>query len=55
MRQFIAYNSRYSGSFDLLDTTKGRMCASSSANLTDGMTYYKGQRENAYYIGQMSN
>lgn len=54
MRQFIAYNSRYSGSFDLLDTAKGRMCASTSVNLTDGLTYYKGQREKAYYIGEES-
>ena len=55
MRQFIAYNSRYSGSFDLLDTMKGRMCASASVNLTDGLLYYKGQKENAYYIGQESS
>lgn len=43
MNQFLAYESRYAGSFDLLDTQKyPRMCASGSLNLTDGLVYYRG-------------
>lgn len=43
---FLAYSSRYSGSFDLGDTMKyPKMCASSSINMTvngDGVQYYRG-------------
>ena len=53
--QYIAWNSRYSGAFVLLDTMRyPRMCAKASNNMTDGVNYYKGQRESAYYIGQSS-
>jgi hypothetical protein len=44
---FLAYSSRYSGSFDLGDTMKyPKMCAASSINMTvddDGVQYYRGQ------------
>ena len=43
---FLAYDSRYSGSFDLGDTFKyPKMCASHSINMTvndDGVQYYRG-------------
>jgi hypothetical protein len=40
---FLAYSSRYSGSFDLGDTMKyPKMCASLSTNMTDGLHYYRG-------------
>ena len=39
---FLAYSSRYSGSFDLGDTMKyPKMCASASTNMTDGLHYYR--------------
>ena len=30
------------------------MCAKKSQNLTDGVNYYKGQKEQSYYIGKES-
>jgi hypothetical protein len=46
---FLAYSSRYSGSFDLGDTMKyPKMCAKHSINMTvkdDGVQYYRGQNE----------
>ena len=53
---FLAYSSRYSGSFDLADTLKyPKMCADKSINMTDGVTYYRGQKEDAYVIGSKSS
>jgi hypothetical protein len=53
---FIAYQSRYSGAFDLLDTFKyPKMCAQQSANLTTGVSYYRGQNSMPYVIGEQSS
>jgi hypothetical protein len=50
---FIAYSSKYSGSFDLADTMKyPKMCADGSYNMTNGVTFYRGQKELAYIIGE---
>jgi hypothetical protein len=52
---FLGYTSRYSGSFDLGDTLSyPKMCLDKSINMTDGVTYYRGQKEYAYVIGQAS-
>lgn len=49
---YLAYVSKYSGSFDLSDTLKyPKMCADVSQNMTDGLTYYRGQNELEYSIG----
>ena len=51
----LGWVSRYSGSFDLGDTIKfPKMCADQSQNMTDGVTYYRGQWEYPYVIGEMS-
>jgi hypothetical protein len=53
---FLGYDSRYAGSFDLSDTIKyPKMCADKSVNMTDGVTYYRGQEEFPYIIGEHSN
>jgi hypothetical protein len=53
---YLAYSSRYSGSFDLGDTLKyPKMCVDKSINMTDGVTYYRGQKEFAYVIGEASD
>jgi len=55
MNLFMGYTSRYSGSFDLGDTIKyPKMCADKSENMTDGVEYYRGQRELGYNIGANS-
>lgn len=52
---YLAYSSKYSGSFDLSDTLKyPKMCMDYSYNMTDGVTYYRGQNEFAYVIGEKS-
>ena len=52
MNQYMAYNSRFAGEFDLHDSEKSpKPCASGSLNLTDGLTYYRGQNEAKYRIG----
>lgn len=52
-RQFIGYESRYSGSFDLQDTFKTypRMCAKATVNLTDGVNYFRGKNPAIYDVG----
>lgn len=51
----LGYVSRYSGGFDLGDTIKyPKMCADKSENMTDGVTYYRGQWELPYVIGEQS-
>ena len=52
-RQFIGYESRYSGSFDLQDTFKTfpRMCAKATVNLTDGVNYFRGKNAAIYDVG----
>jgi hypothetical protein len=52
-RQFIGYESRYSGSFDLQDTFKTypRMCAKATVNLTDGVNYFRGKEAAVYDVG----
>ena len=53
---FLGYSSRYSGSFDLGDTLKyPKMCATSSVNFTEGVQYYRGQREYEYNIGEKTD
>ena len=51
-RQFIGYESRYSGSFDLQDTFKTfpRMCAKATVNLTDGINYFRGKNPAVYDV-----
>lgn len=40
---FYAYSALYNGHFDLLNSLKyPKMCLQYSANLTDGITYYRG-------------
>jgi hypothetical protein len=52
---YIAYQSRYSGAFPLLDTFKyPRMCAQQSNNLTNGVMYYRGQNRMSYVVGEES-
>jgi hypothetical protein len=52
---FIAYQSRYSGAFPLLDTFKyPKMCAQQSLNLTNGVEYYRGQNRMTYVISEES-
>jgi hypothetical protein len=49
---FLAYSSKYSGSFALLDSLRyPKMCVDFSQNLTGGITYYRGQKEEEYQIG----
>jgi hypothetical protein len=52
-RQFIGYESRYSGSFDLQETfrTYPRMCAKATVNLTDGIHYFRGKNPTVYDVG----
>jgi hypothetical protein len=52
-RQFIGYESRYSGSFDLQDTFKTypRMCAKDTVNLTEGVNYFRGKNAAVYDVG----
>ena len=53
---YIGYSSRYSGSFDLLDTFRyPKMCAATSMNMTNGVHYYRGQNELVYVIGEDSS
>jgi hypothetical protein len=51
-RQFIGYESRYSGSFDLQDTfkTHPRMCAKATVNLTEGLNYFRGKNPAIYDV-----
>jgi hypothetical protein len=50
---YLAYSSKYSGSFDLADTLKyPKMCMDISQNMTDGIEYYRGQNEKPYIIGE---
>jgi len=52
---YLAYSSKYSGSFDLSDTLKyPKMCMDYSYNMTDGVSYYRGQNEFSYVIGEKS-
>jgi hypothetical protein len=52
---FLGYVSRYSGSFDLGDTLKyPKMCLDKSINMTEGVSYYRGQKEMAFVIGESS-
>jgi len=52
---FLSYESAYSGSFDLYESMKyPKMCATASINMTDGMTYYRGQNETPYILEQQA-
>jgi hypothetical protein len=52
---YLAYSSKYSGSFDLADTLKyPKMCMDFSYNMTEGVSYFRGQNELAYVIGEKS-
>jgi len=52
---FVAWPSKYSGSFDLSDTMRyPKMCADTSVNMTDGVEYYRGQKEADYVISEKS-
>jgi hypothetical protein len=55
--QFLGYESRYSGAFDLQDTfkTQPRMCAKATANLTNGVNYYRAKNEVSYLVGVESS
>jgi len=53
---YLGYSSRYSGAFDLLDTFRyPKMCAQTSMNMTNGVHYYRGQKEMKYVIGEDSS
>lgn len=52
---YLAWPSKYSGSFELLDSLRyPKMCADFSYNMTDGVQYYRGQKEKEYIIGKSS-
>lgn len=52
---YQAWSSKYSGSFELLDSLRfPKMCADFSVNMTDGVEYYRGQKEKEYDIGRSS-
>ena len=53
----LGYNSRYSGSFDLLDTVNyPKMCADRSIKMeNNNIEYYRGQNELTYVIEENSN
>lgn len=50
---FYSYSAKYNGHFDLLNSFNyPKMCLQTSGNLTDGVSYYRGQNEFAYVIGK---
>jgi len=53
---FDAYGAQYNGHFDLQKSfILPRMCAQYSFNLTEGVQYYRGQKEQSFIVGAKSD